>query len=203
MPQQLSIDIIGERLGKHTSVELLPNNFSRHAAVAVILREATNSEVDILFIRRAERNGDPWSGHMAFPGGHLEAEDASLKIAAIRETSEEIGIDLNAAKYLGPLDHQDVNPRGRKLNMLIAPHVFVLESAQIPTLNYEVAETVWTPLEPIFTGDNHTTENRRIAGQATPFGGYRIQGEHFVWGLTYRMLHSFCSVIDANWAPPA
>jgi len=203
MSQQLSIDTIERQLGLHNAVELSPHSFSRHAAVAVILREGSGSEVDILFIRRAERDGDPWSGHMAFPGGHLEADDASLKIAAIRETSEEIGIDLHAAKYLGPLDHQDANPRGRKLNMLIAPHVFVLESAQKPKLNYEVAETVWTPLKPIFTGDNHTIEDRLLGGHATPFDGYRIQGKHFVWGLTYRMLHSFCSVIDSNWSPPA
>jgi len=202
MYQQLSIDFIAKQLDSHSAVELSPHSFSRHAAVAVILREKADSKVDILFIRRAERAGDPWSGHMAFPGGHLEAEDASLKIAAIRETSEEIGIDLYATKYLGPLDHQDANPRGRKLNMLIAPHVFVLESAQTPTLNYEVAETVWTPLEPIYSGDNHTVEHRLLGGQDTPFGGYRIQGEHFVWGLTYRMLHSFCSTINSNWMPP-
>ena len=202
MRKQLSIDTIKKRLKTHSAVELPAHTFSRHAAVAVILRERPESEVDILFIRRAERDGDPWSGHMAFPGGHLEADDASLKIAAIRETSEEIGIDLHAAKYLGPLDHQDANPRGRNLNMLIAPHVFVMESAQNPTLNYEVAETVWTPLNPIFTGDNHTTEDRLLGGQATPFEGYRIQGEHFVWGLTYRMLHSFLGVIDSDWTPP-
>lgn len=202
MHQQLSIDVIEDRLDIHSAVELSPHTFSRHAAVAVILRETRDCEVDILFIRRSERDGDPWSGQMAFPGGHLEATDASLKIAAIRETSEEIGIDLHAAKYLGALDHQNANPRGRKLNMLIAPHVFVLEHAQNPTLNYEVAETVWTPLKPIFTGDNHTTQKRTLGGEATPFEGYRIQGEHFVWGLTYRMLHSFCSAIDSNWVPP-
>ncbi len=203
MPQQLSIDIIENRLDAHSARELSPRIFSRHAAVALILREKPGAEVDILFIRRAERNGDPWSGHMAFPGGHLEAADASLKKAAIRETSEEIGIDLTAARYLGPLDHQDANPRGRNLNMLIAPHVFVLDSAQSPSLNYEVAETVWTPFNPIFAGDNHTTEERIISGEPTAFGGYRIKGQHFVWGLTYRMLHSFCSVIDSNWSPPA
>ncbi len=53
---------------------------------------------DLLFIRRAEKSGDPWSGHMAFPGGHMESSDASLLAAAIRETQEEIGLDLLDAR---------------------------------------------------------------------------------------------------------
>ena len=74
---------------------------TRQAAVAIILRERVREGVrsgtnvtDLLFIRRAEKNGDPWSGHMAFPGGHIESSDTSLLDAAIRETREEIGLDL-------------------------------------------------------------------------------------------------------------
>ena len=202
MSQQLSIDLIRNRLIDHDAVDLSQKVFTRQAAVALILRESVDQGIDILFIKRAERKGDPWSGHMAFPGGHLEPADENLKIAAMRETREEIGINLDAVKYLGPLDHQDANPRGRNINMLIAPHVFVLHEPQTPELNYEVAEAVWTPLNPIFAGDNHAREDRLISGQPTSFGGYRITGEHFVWGLTYRMLHSFCSVIDTSWSPP-
>ncbi|MBV1905663.1 MAG: CoA pyrophosphatase [Pseudomonadales bacterium] len=202
MSQQLSIDLIQNRLKQHAASLLSESVYPRQAAVALLLRESKQKEVDILFIRRAERAGDPWSGHMAFPGGHMEDADQNLKNAAIRETQEEIGIDLEHVEYLGELDHLSANPVGRNLNMLIAPHVFVLHEPQREDLNYEVAETVWTPLMPIFTGDNHVQEDRHVGGQPTPYAGYRITGQHFVWGLTYRMLHSFCGVIDSNWLPP-
>ena len=62
---------------------------------------------------------------------------------------------------------------------------------------------VWTPLAPIARGDNHTEEERIIAGAPVRFSGYRINGGHFVWGLTYRMLQSFFIALDPTWQPPA
>jgi len=74
------------------------NQSTKKAAVAVILRPAPGETLDsteILFIKRAERDGDPWSGHMAFPGGHMEPDDSDLKESAIRETKEETQADIN------------------------------------------------------------------------------------------------------------
>jgi len=186
----------------------------RQAAVAVILRETSEHRPgsEVLFIRRAEKKADPWSGQMAFPGGHREPDDPSLQHAAMRETLEEIGLDLNAhADYLGALDQEHAVGRGRPMNMLIAPHVFQLNpepasrsnfDSDVLTLNHEVAEVVWTPLAPILSAEAHTQEECWINGTPTPFGGYRISGDHFVWGLTYRMLHSLCRVLDENWRQP-
>ena len=179
----------------------------------MILRERDREGVrvtDVLFIRRAEKSGDPWSGHMAFPGGHIESSDASLLAAAVRETCEEIGLDLaTTASHIGTLDHQQAQPRGRPLNMLIAPYVFRLrdeaDAAAHATQfrpNHEVAEVVWTPLEPIAQGDNHTEEDRIVNGAPVRFSGYRINGGHFVWGLTYRVMQSFFEALDPNWQAP-
>ena len=169
--------------------------------MAVILRE-TNGETDILFIKRAEKEGDPWSGHMAFPGGHREDQDPDLRGAAIRETQEEIGLDLSGAGYLGPLDQQRAMPRGRPLNMLIAPHVFELSGDPAFTPNYEVDEVVWTRLGPLISGERHDWESRPMAGTPTVFNGYRLERGHFVWGLTYRMLKSFFETLDPSWEGP-
>jgi 8-oxo-dGTP pyrophosphatase MutT (NUDIX family) len=49
---------------------------------------------EVLFIKRASRAGDRWTGHVALPGGKREPKDKDDKTAAIRETSEEIGLDL-------------------------------------------------------------------------------------------------------------
>lgn len=174
---------------------------TREAAVAVILRE-NGAGTEILFIKRAEKTGDPWSGHMAFPGGHRERHDADLCAAAIRETFEEIGLDLSRAEYLGALDQQRAMPRGRPLNMLIAPHVFGFEGDPEFTTNHEVDEVIWTALAPLASGARHAWETRLLAGEPTVFNGYRLEGGHFVWGLTYRMLKSFFSALDPRWQPP-
>ena len=188
----------------------------RRAAVAIILRERASRDRDsrsedrpttgpeILFIRRAEKAGDPWSGHMAFPGGHADDEDASMLDTACRETLEEIGLDLSShGRHLGALEHHQVTPRGRTIDMLIVPHVFAVAPSDMElTPNHEVAEIVWTPLDPIVRGINHTTEDRVVMGTPTTFNGYRVNGGHFVWGLTYRILNAFFSVLDPRWKAP-
>ncbi|MDA1076455.1 MAG: CoA pyrophosphatase [Proteobacteria bacterium] len=186
------------RLATHSPTEFDPNHTTRKAAVAIILRQRAE-QADILFIKRAEKDGDPWSGHMAFPGGHLESHDDDLKAAAMRETLEEIGLDLSMATYLGAIDQQRAQPRGRVLNMLIAPHVFELHDEPTFDLNYEVAEVVWSPLAPLAFNHLHDTEIKPMMGKPTVFNGYRLSDRHFVWGLTYRMLKSFFLTLDQQW----
>ena len=182
-----------------------PGEKTRQAAVAIILREASMDsaeQTEVLFIQRAERPGDPWSGQMAFPGGHREDSDSSLQAAAVRETHEEIGLSLGDADYLGALNHQQAKPRGRVLNMLIAPHVFVTQDTPNFTPNREVAEVVWAPLPTLASNTLHDTETLKMAGKPTIFNGYRLSGGHFVWGLTYRILKSFFTAVDSKWQPP-
>lgn len=192
---------IRQRLAHHRPALIEPDNNTRQAAVAVILMPR-NTDVDILFIKRAETPGDPWSGHMAFPGGHRDPEDADLRSAAVRETWEEIGVDLNQADYLGALDHQQALPAALPLKMLIAPHVFELKAQPSFRINHEVAEVTWGSLALLISGECHDTETRAVITGATAFGGYRLEQGHFVWGLTYRMLKSFFSTLDPDWMPP-
>lgn len=197
---------IRKRLETHRPQAPEPGSNIRQAAVAIILRERERTPdlpgTEILFIRRAEKIGDPWSGHMAFPGGHREPDDPDLRTAAARETHEEIGVDLTRAVWLGQLDHQHAAPRGRSFNMIISPHVFELTESVEFRPNYEVAEVVWAPLAPLMRGVLHTAERLPVGGQHTWFNGYRLSGGHFVWGLTYRMLKSFFGVLDPHWTPP-
>ena len=140
---------------------------------------------------------------MAFPGGHLDPQDEDLKAAAVRETLEEIGLDISGAEYLGALDQERAMPRGRPLNMLIAPHVFALDEHAEFKLNHEVDEVVWTDLARLMNGDRHAWETKSMAGQPTVFNGYRLEAGHFVWGLTYRMLKSFFTTLDGAWQGPS
>jgi len=205
-PAVYPLQHIRNRMDVHRPQAPEPGSNIRQAAVAIILRERHRfeewHETEVLFIRRAEKPGDPWSGHMAFPGGHREPSDPDLRAAAARETLEEIGVDLSGAPYLGQLDHEHAAPRGRQLNMIISPHVFELRGEVEFRPNYEVAEVVWAPLAPLMKGVFHTAERRPIGGNHTWFNGYRLTEGHFVWGLTYRMLKSFFGVLDPHWAPP-
>lgn len=64
-----------------------------------------------MFIKRAAREGDRWTSHVALPGGKRDPEDEDDKATAVRETSEEIGLDLNGrdAMFVGNLPERVVS----------------------------------------------------------------------------------------------
>jgi 8-oxo-dGTP pyrophosphatase MutT (NUDIX family) len=168
---------------------------ARYAAVAAILRPGERG-AEVLLIRRAEREGDPWSGHMAFPGGHRDPDDRDLFHTAVRETHEEVGLDLNQHEHLGGLDLVPATLRGRRINVAIAPHVFALrERAPLLRPNHEVAEIVWAELGPMARGDFDALKDFTYEGKSQQVPAYGVQG-HIVWGLTYHMLRSLFAVLD-------
>jgi 8-oxo-dGTP pyrophosphatase MutT (NUDIX family) len=195
----LRLPRIEQRLREHQPVVLDTRQFSRQAAVGVILREDAG-ETQALFIKRAQRPGDLWSGHMAFPGGHWEPGDADLAATAVRETREEIGLDLERhGRLLGHLDYMNVNPIGTSIDMLIVPFVFAVER-DLPVFrpNHEVAAVHWGSIHGMFHGSSATRRDMDVRGGTRPFPGYSVQNE-IVWGLTYRMLHGFFAVLDPAW----
>lgn len=203
-PVLISITHIADALSNHTQETTQPGADTRQAAVAIILcaDDHHSTDIQVGFIQRSTREGDPWSAQMAFPGGHLDPQDQNLKAAAMRETMEEIDVSLTDAHYLGVVDQQFAAPRGPRLNMIIEPHVFALPAVPDSTPNYEVAEVVWAPLEDLMANHWHTTETKPMDKTPTVFNGYRLPGGHFVWGLTYRMTKSFFAIIDKGWRPP-
>ncbi len=195
----LSLPRIEQRLREHRPVVLDSRQFARQAAVATILREEAG-ETEALFIKRAQRPGDLWSGHMAFPGGHWEPGDADLAATAVRETREEIGLDLERhGRLLGHLDYMNVNPIGTGIDMLIVPFVFAVER-DLPAFrpNHEVAAVLWGSVHGMFHGRSAIRRDMDVRGGRQPFPGYGVQDE-IVWGLTYRMLHGFFAVLDPAW----
>jgi 8-oxo-dGTP pyrophosphatase MutT (NUDIX family) len=153
------------------------------AAVAVIL--APNPDA-VLLIRRAERAGDPWSGHMALPGGRQDPTDADLMATAVRETAEEVGLFLGAEHLIGALD--DVVPRSPVLPPIaVRPYVFALDRRPALVLNPEVAATHWVPLELLLHPETSHSVQLDIRGESRVFPAFRLE-DSVVWGMTERIL---------------
>lgn len=183
--------------GLNTVVETAPGLATQHrkAAVAAILRpNARTGEAEVLLIRRAERVGDPWSGHMAFPGGHEEPGDLDSYSTALRETEEEIGLDLRQHEYMGPLDEFPATIRAVRVGISIAPHVFALRGDASFRPNYEVAEIVWGELGPMARGEIDAIKEFSHEGQQHQAPGFLVR-DHVVWGLTHRMLMSLLDLL--------
>ena len=165
----------------------LPPDGGFTASVVVLLRPF-DEEIEVLLIRRPESERDPWSGHMAFPGGRRDAVDTSLMETAIRETREETGIALgDAGHFLGRLSI--VAPLSPLLPPLaIVPFVFAIHAGTPLTPSpAEVASAHWIPL-PHFHDPAMRTVYRLPSGSGTlTFPGYQTEGG-IVWGLTHRIL---------------
>lgn len=158
------------------------------SAVAVVLRETTHNGVEVLLMRRAQRAGDPWSGHMSFPGGRMHLEDASTRDCAMRETFEETGLDLTVTgEYIGRLSDVVTRRHEKFTPMAVTPHVFRLQGAVTWDSNHEVVELVWVPLSFLGNPANRERMVWKLGRVRWPLPCYFFEGRR-IWGLTLLML---------------
>lgn len=166
----------------------------KRSAVAMILRQRTEG-LSILMIKRAERDGDPWSGHMAFPGGRMDPGDAHGLAVASRETEEEVGLTLDHnVPCIGRLSELRARSQRRQLPLIVSPYVFRIDEKPKLTPNHEVAETIWVPLDYIMDHSNReemSFERGKFKG-TLPF--YMYQNRR-IWGLSLVMLDELVRLI--------
>jgi 8-oxo-dGTP pyrophosphatase MutT (NUDIX family) len=169
------------------------------AAVALVVRPGID-DLEVLLIRRAEFAGDPWSGHMAFPGGRRDARDVSLHATAVREACEEVGVDLErAATFLGALD--SVNPRAGAPQVVVTPFAFGVARDTKLAPNTEVAAVYWMPIRALTeSSSRHTYEYTLPNGATMHFPAILYDG-CVIWGLTYRILGQFLELTRAGVLP--
>jgi 8-oxo-dGTP pyrophosphatase MutT (NUDIX family) len=168
----------------------------KHAAVAVILRPNRESVAELLFIKRSEHPLDPWSGHMAFPGGRVDDTDPGLFEAVIREVREEIGLDLlSHGTMLARLDDVRAIARGKRMPMIISPFVFEVDSIPDLVLNHEVVEAFWVPLT-FFNASALSSLHYPTRWLTIPLPCYRYN-DRIIWGLTFRMLQNLLKILTA------
>jgi len=170
---------------------------ARRAAVAILIRLGENDEPEIFFIKRALYEGDPWSGHIAFPGGREEPGDESLFGTACREAMEEVEFDLRReATLIGALD--DLRPRAVRLpDIVVRPYVCLMPAPPEPVLSLEVADSFWVPLSVLLDRSVWRDTTVTAGGMEMSRFAFHHQG-YVVWGMTERILSGLIELLGGG-----
>ena len=163
-----------------------------HAAVTLVLRPSPEA-AELLFVQRAEFDGDPWSGHMALPGGRREPQDPDLRATAIRELQEETALVVSRECILGRLD--ELTPRNPALPAIgITPYVAWHEGPDTFRPNEEVSDHVWIPLWALMVEEHRSTLRLEHRGVVRKFPTIEYDG-YTIWGITFRIVEGFLEVL--------
>ena len=174
---------------------IITDDLPTPAAVSLILHEDSTG-LQMLFIERASHDDDPWSGNISFPGGKIEKDDESPKLAAERETLEEIGLDLRGERYLGRLS--DVV--GTHLPVKISCFVYATDNTRSFSLNEEVRDVFWVPFKELRNPARHGDFCVRFSGRTFIRPGIRLtqEGKPLLWGLTYLLVRDFLELLQGD-----
>ena len=185
---------LADLLISYKAKKKLSRYWSKRSAVAIVLDKHASAEASILMIKRAEHKGDPWSGHMAFPGGRCEAFDKNGLATAKREMHEEVGFDIDDAEHkplkgewLGRLSDISTLRRITPRAMVVTPYVFSVADKPILEENYEVAETVWIPLTYFSDINNRSIHSIEYKQRTINLPCYRYDGK-IIWGMSLSMI---------------
>jgi ADP-ribose pyrophosphatase YjhB (NUDIX family) len=160
------------------------------AAVALVLAPGAEG-LSFLLVERARFDGDPWSGHLALPGGRRRADDVDLRATAERETREEVGLDLaGGARLVARHDdlHATVQP------IAIATFVYglpAIPALPAPAAGGEIAAVAWCPLARLYEPARRDVVRVTWRDRALELPAVRVLDEPqrpLLWGLTYRIL---------------
>jgi 8-oxo-dGTP pyrophosphatase MutT (NUDIX family) len=191
------LELVETSLAGHSPNPLPLRASARRCAVAVIL-QLRGGDLAVLMIKRAEREGDPWSGHMAFPGGRKEPQDRNGYVTAVRETWEEIGLQLGPQdRCVGKLSDLQTHPNDPQQAMVVTPFVFILEREVMLSLNYEVADVLWVPLNFLLNAANRQSMLWHRGDTALSLPCYHFSGQR-IWGMSLRMLDELMALMQAS-----
>ncbi len=187
--------LLAERVATHEPVLAETDGRPRRAAVALVFRAPEGGAAELLVIRRADREGDPWSGQMGLPGGGQDPNDTSLEATAVRETLEETGVAIrDDGHVLGALD--ELRPRTTALPAIIVrPYVAVVRPDVVLVLNAEVADALWIPLHVLRDAATQRESVVHFRGAARSEPSFVVGGT-IVWGMTNRILRSLLRLLD-------
>jgi 8-oxo-dGTP pyrophosphatase MutT (NUDIX family) len=172
---------------------------TQRAAVAILLRDGS-SGVEVLFIHRAEHPLDPWSGHMAFPGGRSEEGEEPF-MTVVREAAEEVGVDLREAELIGALDELQA-VRRVPIDLAVAPFVFRVPPTVELRPGVEVRSCFWLGLDDLLSDRYAATFDYSEGASVLRFPCFRYE-DKVIWGLTYRMFGDLAARLRATRGRPS
>ncbi|MBI2421723.1 MAG: CoA pyrophosphatase [Candidatus Hydrogenedentes bacterium] len=196
MSDRFTLATIQEKLTAYTPIGTLDPAVTRRAAVAMILRDAAEAGPELVLIKRADHPDDPWSGQMAFPGGHEDHGDESLEHAARRETLEEIGLPLAGSDCIGRLDDV-IGGRVVQRRIAVTPFVYATSYTGPLTLNHEVADAIWIPVGALADPAKRSPYRFPLDPEQRVFSSFVYRG-YTVWGLTYSMIANLLGLLDVS-----
>ena len=173
---------------------LEPTTTARPSAVLALLFPGDDGDARIVLTERRTYDGHH-SGEVSLPGGKAEPEDADAVATALRETTEEVGLDPAAAGLLvvGRLDEVFIPVS----DFRITPVVAIADRApSLVASPAEVARILTPPVEAFLPDAPLEFVERRVRDWQLRYGGYRIDGLH-VWGATGRILGQLGAVLGS------
>ena len=195
----ISVAEIRTIFDKSTPEDLHDDWNGARASVALILVNHMD-DLNICFIKRAKRDGDPWSGQVALPGGRATDDEDAFTVAE-RETFEEVGLILSRTSCVGRLEPIDVSSNLNRQRLLLSPVLYLLEEDAIGQAKVaspsEVDSVFWVPMNHLFDPNSHTTIRYPNASKSAAYPGIGFE-RYVIWGLTLRVLRNFAEVIGRN-----
>ena len=204
------LDELTHRLEDHESLFIGEETAFRSAVLVPLVQDAGQWHI-VFEMRALTMRKQP--GDISFPGGRIDADDASPMMAALRETHEELGVHPDTVQVIGKLSPYIASP-----SFVVYPFVGVCDYHEIiQSYNKDEVEKVFTiPLNWLLTHEPelHVVPVQPIPDSDFPFDkiyngenyqwGTRTQeewfyeyGEYTVWGLTARILKHFIDILKS------
>lgn len=164
---------------------LKKNSLFAPTASVAILQWNSESISKVLILQRASSPNDPWSGHLALPGGRFEPQDADLLATAIRETEEECGIHLTRDQLVAELPWATAG-RAVDRNIVVAPWLFCVDTEPMIKLDpVEMSQYFWLDVKEFSQIERHA--HFRPKGLEMDMPCYFLENQP-LWGFTYGVL---------------
>lgn len=185
LPPELVPVAVGSSSGGPPKFPTFPDEPRREAAVLILIHPGERGEARVILTERSPGE-HRHAGQISLPGGAMDATDASVEAAALREAYEEVGLDAAAENVhvQGVLPEVDVRVSGFIVHPVVA---FTDHAPQLTPDGYEVAAIVSAPLAAFLPESPVEIATAERDGYRLRYGGYRV-GAHLVWGATAGIL---------------
>lgn len=196
MAEALSSHIVRDRIRHYQARKKWYRSLSQRAAVGMLVADI-NSQPALLMIERAHAEGDPWSGHMAFPGGKHDTDDRHITETVMRECHEELGVPAGQLQRVGRLSDVLARPyRLQQKPMVVSPLLLKHSEPLDFKPNEEVADVLWVPISLFLDPDNRKSMEWQRNGHSHQLPCYFYQGRR-IWGLSLLMIDELMTELAA------